>query len=46
VAPVVRNGDNSGPTAAVLWQYGAGGTQQTGSARQYMHQHNRGLLIS
>jgi len=44
VTPVVRPEDNSGPTAAVLWQYGAGGTQQNGSAGQYMHQHNRGLF--
>jgi len=36
VAPVVRPENNSGLTAAVLWQYGAGGTQQNGSARQYM----------
>ena len=28
VAAVVRPEDNSGPTAAVLWPYGAGGTQQ------------------
>jgi hypothetical protein len=36
VAPVVRPEDNSGPNAAVLWPYGAGGTQQNRSARQYM----------
>jgi len=44
VAPVVRPEDNSGPTAAVLWPYGACGTQQNGSARQHVHQHNRGLF--
>jgi len=27
VAAVVRPEDNNGPTAAVLWPYGAGGTQ-------------------
>ena len=27
-ANVVRPEDNSGPTAAILWPHGAGGTQQ------------------
>ena len=44
VAALVRTEDNSGPTAAVLWPYGAGGTQQNRSAKQYMYQHNRGLF--
>ena len=44
VTPVVRPEDNSEPTAAVLWPHGAGGTQHNGSARQYMHQHNRSLF--
>jgi hypothetical protein len=38
VAPVVRPEDNSGPTAAVLSPYGAGGTQQNHSAMQHTHQ--------
>ena len=40
MAPVVGPDDNSGPTAAVLRPYGAGGTEQNGSARQHMHQQN------
>ena len=36
MAAVVRPEGNSGPTAAVLWSPGAGGTQQNGSARQYI----------
>jgi hypothetical protein len=44
LAPVVRPEDNCGPTAAVLWPYGAGGTQQNHSAMQYMYQHNRSLF--
>jgi hypothetical protein len=36
VAAVVRQEDNGGPNAAVLWPYGAGGTQQNRSARKYM----------
>jgi len=44
VANVLRPEDNSGQTAAVLWPYGAGGTQQNHSATQYMHQHNTSLF--
>jgi len=44
VAPVVKPEDNSSPTGAELWPYGAGETQENHSAGQYMHQYNRSLF--
>ena len=44
MATVVKSEDNIGTNGAVVWSYGADGTQEKLSARQYMHQHNRSLF--